>query len=272
MVYRIYVEKKPGLDNEAKALLADLKGLLKITGLEKVRVFNRYDVDNIEEGLFKQAVSSVFSEPQLDNVTYDLPDDGCKVFAVEYLPGQFDQRADSACQCIQLISQGDRPIVKTAKVYALYGDISESDIEKIKKYTVNPVEARLASLEPVDTLVEKYALPTEVKTLDGFTKLDEDGLRAFINEYSLAMDEADIAFCRDDFRSERRDPTITELRMIDTYWSDHCRHTTFLTTIDDVRFEDEFLQKEYEAYLELRKKTGRTKPVNLMDIGTIGAR
>ena len=272
MVYRIYVEKKPGLDNEAKALLADLTGVLKINGLEKVRLLNRYDVENIEKELFDQAVCTVFSEPQLDTVADDYPRDGRAVFAVEYLPGQFDQRADSACQCIQLISQCDRPTVKTAKVYILYGDLSDEDIEKIKKYTVNPVEARIASLDPVDTLAEKHDTPGTVATLDGFTKLDEAGLRGFINDYSLAMDEADIAFCRDYFRKEGRDPTITEIRMIDTYWSDHCRHTTFLTTIDGVKFEDAFLQKEYEAYLELRKSIGRTKPVNLMDIATIGAR
>ena len=272
MVYRIYVEKKPGLDNEAKTLLSDARTLLGIDGLKNVRLFNRYDAENIEKSLFDYAVKTVFSEPQLDTVS-DEPDvDGAYVFAVEYLPGQFDQRADSAAQCIQIISRLDRPDVRSAKLYALYGDLSEDDIKAIKKYVINPVEAREASLELPKTLQTAFEIPETVKTLDGFIKLDRAGLEDFVRSYGLAMDADDIEFCQKYFISENRDPTITEIRMIDTYWSDHCRHTTFLTHIDSVEFEDGLLQKAYNDYLEVRKELGRTKPVCLMDIATIGAR
>ena len=272
MVHRIYVEKKKGLAQEAAALLSDIRYLLGITSLSDLRLLNRYDVEDISEELFESCKTTVFSEPQLDILSEAYPDDGDAVFAVEYLPGQFDQRADSASQCIQIISQGVRPEVKTAKVYVLYGDVSEDDVHRIQQYVINPVESRLAELAPVKTLKAEYYLPTEVDTLDGFRELDENGLREFIANYGLAMDFGDIKFCQDYFISEDRDPTITEIRVIDTYWSDHCRHTTFLTTIDSVSFEDELLQKTYEDYLETRDELGRTKPVNLMDIGTIAAK
>ena len=273
MVYRVYVEKKRELAHEAKALLSDLKNLLGLKSLEDVRILNRYDVENIKEELFDYSVKTVFSEPQLDIVTMQLPSlSDEKVFATEYLPGQFDQRADSAAQCIQIISQGDRPLVRTAKVYILKGNLTDSDIETIKKYVINPVESREASLEEYETLVNKYDIPTTVETLDGFNKLDEKGLAEFVNKYGLAMDNDDIKFCQDYFKSEDRDPTITEIRMIDTYWSDHCRHTTFLTTIEDAKFEDELTQKAFEEYLDIRKKLGRTKPINLMDIATLAGK
>ena len=273
MVYRVYVEKKPELAHEANTLRDDLRSLLQIKGLTALRIQNRYDVENIDRALFDYAVKTVFSEPQLDITTADLGDTaGSVVFAVEYLPGQFDQRADSAAQCIQIISQGDRPSVRTAKVYRLYGDLSDADIAAIKKYVINPVESREASLDPVDTLQTDYDIPTTVQTLTGFCDLDEAGLNDFIKQYGLAMDLGDITFCRDYFRGEHRDPTITEIRMIDTYWSDHCRHTTFLTTIDHATFEDKLLQDTFDRYLETRKQLGRTKPVNLMDIATLATR
>ena len=272
MVYRVFVEKKKELANEAKSLLGDVRTLLGIESLTDVRVINRYDAENIAEDLFEYAKKTVFSEPQLDLV-YDEPElDGATVFAVEFLPGQFDQRADSAAQCIQIISQGDRPVVRTAKVYALYGNLTETEVAEIKKYVINPVEAREATLEKPETLKVNYEIPTEVKTLDGFIELDRAGLEKFVADYGLAMDADDIAFCQEYFKSEHRDPTITEIRMIDTYWSDHCRHTTFLTTIDDVKFEDELLQKTYDEYIETRKELGRTKPVCLMDIATLAVR
>ena len=273
MVYRIFVEKKSELAHEAKSLCNDLKTLLGIKNLESVRILNRYDVDRIEEELFAYCKDTVFSEPQLDIVTGELnvPENDV-VFAVEFLPGQFDQRADSAAQCIQIISQKERPLVRTAKIYVLSGSLSSEEVAQIKKYVINPVECREASLEKYDTLVSEYEIPTEVAVLDGFNELDEDGLKAFMTEKGLAMDLDDIKFCQAYFRSEDRDPTITEIKMIDTYWSDHCRHTTFLTTIDNVTFEDELLQKAYDEYLEVRKAIGRTKPINLMDLGTIGAR
>lgn len=272
MVYRVYVEKKKELAQEAKTLLSDAHAFLGISSLSDVRVINRYDAENISSELFNYAKKTVFSEPQLDIVCDEPELEGAYVFAVEYLPGQFDQRADSAAQCIQIISQGERPLIRTAKVYALYGDLSDSDIAEIKKYVINPVEAREASLDKPQTLHIKYEIPTEVKTLDGFTKLDREGLEAFVNEYSLAMDADDIAFCQDYFKSENRDPTITEIRMIDTYWSDHCRHTTFLTQIDSVSFEDELLQQAYDEYISVRKELGRTKPICLMDIATLAAK
>ena len=272
MVYRIFVEKKEELRNEARGLLKDIRGLLQIKSVEKVRIINRYDVDKIEKELFDYAVNTVFSEPQLDITYTDLENDGALMFAVEFLPGQFDQRADSAAQCIQIISQGERPRVRTAKVYMLYGNITETELAEIKKYVVNPVEARIATLEKPETLETQYDIPTTVQTLDGFIDLDENGLADFVKSYGLAMDNDDIKFCQDYFKSEHRNPTITEIRMIDTYWSDHCRHTTFLTNIDSCTFEDELLQATYEDYIATRKSLGRTKPVCLMDIATLAVR
>ena len=272
MVFRVFVEKKKELANEAHALLSDARTLLGIKGLKDVRVINRYDAENITKELFDYAKQTVFAEPQLDNASDEAELGEATVFAVEYLPGQFDQRADSAAQCIQIISQGERPVVRTAKVYALYGDLSEKDIAEIKKYVINPVEAREASLEKPETLKSDYTVPTEVKTLDGFILLDRAGLENFVREYGLAMDADDAAFCQEYFRTEQRDPTITEIRMIDTYWSDHCRHTTFLTVIDDVKFEDELLQSAYDEYMSVRKELGRTKPVCLMDLATVAVK
>ncbi len=272
MVYRIYVEKKSGLAHAADSLLTELRTLLGVKSLETVRMFNRYDVDNIDEGVFERAVKTVLSEPQLDNVTRELDTGDDFVFAVEYLPGQFDQRADSAAQCIQIMACGERPIIRTAKVYSLGGKLSASDINTIKKYVINPVEAREASLAVPETLVMNYDIPTEVAVLDGFISLDESGLASIISRYGLAMDRDDIRFCRDYFAKEGRNPTITELRMIDTYWSDHCRHTTFGTTIDSVHFEDELLEDAYGRYLKTRETLGRSKPQNLMDIATLAGK
>ena len=273
MVFRVFVEKKKELAGEARALLSDAVSLLGIKSLTDVRVFNRYDAENIASDLFDYAKSTVFSEPQLDIVYDELSADGASVvFAVESLPGQYDQRADSAAQCIQIISQGERPTVRTAKVYALYGDLSDSDVAEIKKYVINPVESREAAMDKPETLAMQYEIPTDVATLEGFIALDEAGLADFVKKYGLAMDNADIAFCQSYFKSIDRDPTITEIRMIDTYWSDHCRHTTFLTIIDDVKFEDELLQKTYDEYVATRAALGRTKPICLMDIATLAVR
>ena len=271
MVYRIFVEKKPGLDKEARDLLHEANELLQISSLTGVRIINRYDVENIEKELFDYAVANVFSEPQVDNVFTELNALGT-VFAVEYLPGQFDQRADSAAQCIQIISQGERPIVRTAKVYVLSGDLSDANVAAIRKYVINPVEAREATLEKPETLAIDYAVPDKVATVEGFLDLDREGLEAMVQKLGLAMDADDIEFCQNYFRTEGRCPTITEIRMIDTYWSDHCRHTTFNTTIDSVSFADPLLQSAYEEYIETRKELGRTKPINLMDIGTLAGK
>ena len=272
MVYRIYVEKKAGLDNEARALLSEIRTFLGIDTVERVRIINRYDAENITEELFNYAVGTVFSEPQLDDVYRTVENDGAVVFATEYLPGQFDQRADSAAQCIQLISQGDKPVVASARVYMLYGRIAAEDVARIKKHVINPVEAREASLATKETLATEYDVPTTVKTLEGFLDLDSDGLAAMVSDMGLAMDLDDIKFCQAYFKTEGRCPTITEIKMIDTYWSDHCRHTTFNTTVDKVSFEDEVLERAYADYIKSREFIERKKPVNLMDIGTIAAK
>ncbi len=274
MVSRIYVEKKPGFDVEAQQLAAELRDILGVKGLNGLRIINRYDVEGIDDELFRSCVPTVFSEPQVDTATDELPETGTDaVFAVEFLPGQFDQRADSAAECVQLISQGERPTVRSAKVYVLAGDLSEADVEAVKRYVVNPVEARLASLELPATLKVDAPEPEPVEVLDGFRELDEAGLAAFIAERGLAMDEADIAFCQRYFLDEGRDPTITEIRVIDTYWSDHCRHTTFGTVLTDVTIDDAAVQEAFDRYLEMRHELGRDeKPVCLMDMGTIGAK
>ena len=273
MVYRIYVEKKPGFDGEARQLQNELTTLLGIRSLTGLRLLNRYDVEGISEELFRQCAGTVFSEPPVDDTCSELPAHQGPAFAVEYLPGQFDQRADSAAECIQLISQGERPLVRSAKVYLLEGALTDGEVEEIKKYVINPVEAREASLETRATLQMTYAVPGAVATLTGFNQLDEAGLKAFIAEKGLAMDYGDIKFCQDYFRSEQRDPTITEIKMIDTYWSDHCRHTTFGTILDDVQIDDAVVQEAFDRYMALREETGRTeKPRCLMDVATIGAK
>ena len=273
MVYRIYVEKKPGFDGEARQLHNELTTLLGIRSLTGLRLLNRYDVEGISEELFRQCAGTVFSEPPVDDVYGELPAHTGAAFAVEYLPGQFDQRADSAAECIQLISQGERPLVRSARVYLLDGELTAGELEEIKKYVINPVEAREASLDTRETLQMTYAVPEAVATLTGFNELDEAGLKAFIDEKGLAMDYGDIKFCQDYFRSEQRDPTITEIKMIDTYWSDHCRHTTFGTILDDVQIDDAVVQEAFDRYMALREETGRTeKPRCLMDVATIGAK
>lgn len=269
MVYRIFVEKKDGFNNEAKSLYSDITEFLGIKRLNKLRIFNRYDAENISEKIFDYAIKTVFSEPQLDNVYKELNINKAFVFATEYLPGQFDQRAESASQCIQIISQGKKPLIKTAKVYALYGNLTKKDIEEIKKYIINPVEMREANFLKPGTLKEKYKIPKTVKMLKGFINLKDKELFNFIKSYDLAMDFDDLKFCREYFLSEKRNPTITEIKVIDTYWSDHCRHTTFLTIIDNVEFEDELLQKTYKEYLTIRKELKDNKPICFMDLATV---
>ena len=288
MVSRIYVEKKPGFDVEAQQLRSELRTILGVKGLEGLRLVNRYDVEGIDEELFQRCIPVVFSEPQVDTTTAELPvpslklgedgfvteaPEGTAVFAVEYLPGQFDQRADSASECVQLISAGERPDVRSAKVYVLTGDLSDEDVAAIKHYVINPVEAREASLAPKATLKMDVTVPEKVEVLDGFRKLDEAGLKQLIANRGLAMDLADTKFCQEYFAAEQRDPSITEIRVIDTYWSDHCRHTTFGTQLENVQIDDAAVKAAFEKYLEVRHELGRdAKPVCLMDMGTIGAK
>ena len=238
MLSRVYVEKKPEFRVEAEQLRRELIDIPAVRRLHKVRVLNRYDVEGLSEEAFEQVLPIVFSEPQVDDVTFDLPQPkdgkGC-VFAVEYLPGQFDQRADSASECIQLITQGERPLVANARVYVLEGPLEDSEVDAIKHYLINPVESREASLDVPETLRIDYPEPADVEVLHGFSTLDKAALAAFIDDRGLAMDLADITFAQQYFRAEGRDPSITEVKLIDTYWSDHCRHTTFGTVLTDVR-------------------------------------
>ena len=277
MVYRVYVEKKQGQTHEADHLMGEVKDFLQIAGLESVRVLNRYDVENIDEKLFAYAVNTVFSEPQVDNVSYEVPQ-GSIVFAVEPLPGQFDQRADSAAQCIQILGQCDRPTVRSAKVYVLEGQLSQADVEAICKHVINPVECREASLELPETLAVEYALPQSVATVTGFISMDEKALAELLDNLGLAMDLDDLKFLQNYFASqEHRDPTITEIRVVDTYWSDHCRHTTFSTILDDVKIDDPAVAAAYERYLAARvevygEEKAAKRPQTLMDIATIGAK
>ena len=277
MVYRVYVEKKQGQTHEAQGLLRDIQEFLGIGSLTGLRVLNRYDAENIEKELFDAAVNTVFSEPQVDNVRFELPQ-GDVVFAVEPLPGQYDQRADSAAQCIQIISQGNRPTIRTAKVYVLSGAPSEDELAAIKKYVINAVESREASLELPQTLAIDYTIPQTVATVEGFTAMDEEALGALLDKLGLAMDLDDLKFLQAYFRDqEHRDPTITEIRVVDTYWSDHCRHTTFSTHLDHVTIHDPAVQKAYEQYLAARvevygEEKAAARPQTLMDIATIGAK
>jgi len=271
MVYRIYVEKKKNEAHEALALLNDLRNFVGLKEITDLRVVNRYDVSGIDKKLFDKAINTVFSEPQLDNTSEEMSLNSGVPFA-EYLPGQFDQRADSAAQCIQIISKGERPVVRTAKVYILYGDITNEVLARVKKYVINPVECREATLEKVDSIDTTSNDPEDVEVLHGFTELDAAGLHNFLVGHGLAMDDSDIMFLRQYFRDEGRDPTITEIRMIDTYWSDHCRHTTFLTNIDKAEFEDATIEKTYNDYIKLREDLGSKKPVCLMDLATVAGK
>ena len=277
MVYRVYVEKKAELANEARALQHDLRAFLGIRSLTGLRLYNRYDLEGISRELFDYAVKTVLSEPQLDLVTDQVPQ-GDAVFAVEYLPGQFDQRADSAAQCIQILSQGERPAVRTARVYALEGTLTPQELEAVKQYVINPVESREASLDLPETLRMEYTVPTSVRTITGFTAMDAAGLDALREDLGLAMDLDDLKFLQGYFRDEeRRDPTITEIRVVDTYWSDHCRHTTFSTHLDRVEIHDEAIEAAYRRYLDARVEVygaekAAKRPQTLMDLATIGAK
>ena len=274
-VFRIYVEKKPEFAVEAQSLLSDIRTALRLD-ITSIRVINRYDADKITKEDFQLSVSTVFSEPAVD-VTYDtLPRlaNTERIFAVEYLPGQFDQRADSCEQCIQILTQKDRCRVRNARVYIIAGNLTDQEFDRLKAYIINPVESREASLNLVSSLDSNYEIPTTVETLKGFCELSEAGLADFIKQYGLAMDLDDIKFCQAYFKdTERRDPTITEIRMIDTYWSDHCRHTTFSTNIQDVQILAPYIQDTYDAYLRIRRELGRAeKPLTLMDMATLAVR
>lgn len=276
-IKRLFVEKKKGFDIEARAMKQDLIENLGLTKLTGVRVINRYDIDGITDAELEQVLPSVYAEPQVDNVTFEnieIPNDD-KYFAMEYLPGQFDQRADSAAQCTQIMTGGERPIVRTAKIIILSGDISEDDLKAVERYTINPVESRPASMDKPETLNDKLAEPADVAVIDGFIDMDDVQLEAMIKDLGLAMDEDDIKFCRAYFKdTEKRNPSLTEIRMIDTYWSDHCRHTTFGTKLNNIKIKNEFIKGVYNDYLESRKFVYGEKQKNicLMDVATIAVK
>ncbi len=280
MVFRCFAEKKPGFDEKAQSLCKELQGALGIRGLSRVRILNRYDVEGISQDVYQAARTCVFSEPQCDEI-YDeaLPALGdCWVLPVEALPGQFDQRADSCAQCIQILTCQERPQVAAATVYALYGTLSEADREQVRKYLINPVESREASMDKPQTLQQKHAEPGPVPVLEGFCQLDAAGLQALLEELGLAMDLGDLGFLQVYFRDEeKRDPTLTEVRVVDTYWSDHCRHTTFATHLEDIQIDDPAVQAAYSRYLAAREEVygaqkAADRPQTLMDIATIGTK
>ena len=272
MVDRIYVEKLAAFAQEAAALLSDIRDVLGIRSVTGLRILNRYDVENVEPPVFATCRFTVFAEPQTDRTFDALPKDAAAVFAVEYLPGQYDQRADAAGQCISLLTQQEAPAVRTARVYLLDGSADAAEIDAIKRYVINPVEAREASLEPFETLALAAGEPEPIPAVKGFLSFDNPRLVKLLGELGLAMDLDDLKCCQAHFRAEGRDPSLTELKLLDTYWSDHCRHTTFLTQLDGISFLDERAGRTYETYLAMRRELGVTAPVTLMDLATIATR
>ncbi len=277
-VKRVLVEKREGFDIESKALKKDLIESLYINTIDNIRILNRYDIEGIDGEVYLNACKTIFSEPNIDIVYHETLENrsGERVFAIEYLPGQYDQRGDWAAQCIQIVNQGIRPLVNTAKVYILSGNISNEDFEKIKAYCINPVDSREASLEKPKSLKIETEIPKEVEILDGFIELSLKGLEKFLSDNSLAMTIGDLEHIQNYFKNtEKRNPTITEIKVLDTYWSDHCRHTTFMTQIENVEIEDgkynEIIKEAYNMYLDSRKNiyVDKQKDICLMDIATI---
>lgn len=270
MVHRIYKTSKEEFDVEGKALLHEWRTQLGVQGLQRVQVFGRYDVQGIDEAQFARCLATVFNEPQTNLTMPALPDTtGARLFAVELLSGQYDQRADSTAQCIQMVLGGARPQVRSAKVYVLHGEVTDAEFARVKKAMINPVECREARAEKPQSLDLVVEQPDSVEVLEGFTKLDDAGLASFLKQRGLAMDLDDLRFCQAYFVRENRDPTVTEIRMIDTYWSDHCRHTTFLTHLEDINIDDPRAQKTYERFLQIKQELGREhKPTTLMEVAT----
>ena len=277
-IRRLYVAKKGVFADEAKRMLADLQENLLIKGLTDINIFHRYDVAGLDDAAFEAAKTMIFSEPPVDAVYDELPvKEGDTVLAIEYLPGQYDQRADSAMQCLQMLTMQNDSLVRTARVVVLSGDLSDEDVAAIKHYCINPVEAREVSLDPVDTLEMAWEQPADVAVIEGFTTMDDAALKELSAHMGLAMSFDDLKFCQTYFgEEEKRNPTVTEIRVIDTYWSDHCRHTTFMTELTDVAFEDgKFtapIQRAYEAYKTTRENLNRKKPQTLMDMATIAVK
>ena len=282
-VKRVYVEKKQPFAVTAKELTEDIKGYLEIDALKDVRVLVRYDVENISDETYNRALTSVFSEPPVDNVyeeTFPYDADNSKVFSVEFLPGQFDQRADSAVQCVKFLNEDEEPVIKTATTYVLEGNISDEEFEQIKNYCINPVDSRETGLEKPETLVTEFEEPADVIIFDGFKDMAEEPLKELYDSLGLAMTFKDFLHIQNYYKNEEnRDPSMTEIRVLDTYWSDHCRHTTFNTELTDVTFDDGYfkepIEKSYQEYLDTRKDVfgeRKDKFVCLMDLALIAMR
>lgn len=277
-IKRIYVKKKEGFDVEAKELLVDIQENLAIPSLNNVIILNRYDVANITQEIFEKAKKTVFSEPQVDECyVEEYPfHEKDYIFGVEFLPGQFDQRATALEECLQILAEGKRPVAKSAKIYILQGNIQPQEFEKIKKYMINQVDSRECSLEKPIDLEQKTEIPKDVAVVTGFTKMTKQDSEKFYQKYGFAMDFADLQFCQNYFKEvEKRDPTMTEMKMIDTYWSDHCRHTTFLTKLEVLEIKWDLLQKVYEDYIKARDivyENKKAKDISLMDVATIAAK
>ena len=281
-VFRCFVEKKPGFDVEAGHLMGELKGPLGVDSLTGVRVIRRYDVEGVERSVYDAARTTILSEPQVDGIWDEempqLPQEPHTIVAVEALPGQYDQRADSCAQCFQMMTGGERPTVRCATVYVLEGTLTEEQLDKIRGHLINPVESRQASLDKPETLQGQYPVPEAVPVLHGFTQLDREGLEELLAQYGLAMDLSDLTFLQTYFRDEeQRDPTLTEVRVVDTYWSDHCRHTTFSTHLDSVSVKRDDVKAAYQRYLDARvevygQEKADKRPQTLMDLATIGAK
>src|SRR6056297_3021644 len=278
-IRRVFVEKKEGFDVEAEELLHDFKESLELEHLESLRLLNRYDITDISDSAYEEACETILAELPVDLIYQEEIETAVaeEIFAVEYLPGQYDQRADSAEQCIQILNNDEKPTVRVAQVFILEGDLSQAEIDKIKDYYINPVDSREAALEKPESLEMQYKVPEKVKTVSGFIEADEQGLEELLAELGLAMSMADLKHCQKYFRDEeKRNPTITEIRVLDTYWSDHCRHTTFLTKIEKVEIEDskftQEIKKAYQEYLKGRQKVyqDQKKDICLMDIALMG--
>lgn len=278
MVKRIFVQKRKGYDVEAKGILSDLRESLQMSNLEDVIILNRYDVEDISDKVFEEAKNTIFSEPQVD-ICYEeeyKKEEKDKIFGIEFLPGQFDQRANSLSECLQIIAGGERLTAKSARIYVLKGNLSENDVEKIKSYLINPVDSRECSLEKPDTLKDNMEEPADVKIVEGFITMTDENVKEFYEKYGFAMDIEDLKFCQRYFRDEeKRDPSMTEMKMIDTYWSDHCRHTTFMTKFEVIDIQWDLLEKIFEDYKKSREyvyENKKAKDICLMDIATIAVK
>lgn len=278
MVKRIYVQKKEGFDVEAKGLLQDIKENLLIDNLQDLIILNRYDVEGITDEVFETAKNTVFSEPQVDKCfeeEYPFKKED-KIFGVEFLPGQFDQRANSLSECLQILTEGAKPVSKSAKIYVLKGNLTNAEVNKIKAYIINPVDSRECTLEKLNTLEEKQQEPEDVAVVEGFITMTDVDSKKFYDKYGFAMDMEDLKFCQKYFRDiEKRDPSITEMKMIDTYWSDHCRHTTFLSKLEKVEIDWKLANSIYEEYKKSREYVydgKKAKDICLMDVATIAVK